>query len=89
MALGATHVPVALQVASGVYLLFSQCSPAHTVPGRCRRQPPAPSHLPSVPQVEAAWVAQVLRGSLLPFETGVQVPSDAASAQLRQAPVHA
>jgi hypothetical protein len=89
IASGATQVPVALQVASGVYLLFSQCSPAQTVPGRCRRQPPAPSHLPSVPQVDAAWVAQVLRGSSLPFATGVQVPSDAASAQLRQEPVHA
>ena len=89
IASGATQVPVALQFASGVNLLFSQCSPAHTVPGRCRRQPPAPSHLPSVPQVDAGWVAQLVRGSSPPFATGVHVPSDAASAQLRQGPVHA
>ena len=39
---------------------------AQTVPGRCRRQPPAPSHFPSVPQVDAGWVAHILRGSSSP-----------------------
>jgi hypothetical protein len=34
IASGATQLPVALQVASGVYLLFSQCSAAQTVPMR-------------------------------------------------------
>jgi hypothetical protein len=34
IASGATQLPVALHVASGVYLLFSQCSPAQTVPTR-------------------------------------------------------
>jgi hypothetical protein len=69
--------------------LLPQRSAAQTVPGRQWRQPPAPSHLPSVPQVEAAWVAHMLRGSSPPFATGVQVPSAAGSAQLRHAPAHA
>ena len=34
IALGATQVPVVLQVEAGVYLLFSQCSAAQTVPMR-------------------------------------------------------
>jgi hypothetical protein len=34
IASGATQLPVALQVASGVYLLLSQCSAAQTVPAR-------------------------------------------------------
>ena len=69
---GATHVPVVLQVDAGVYLLFSQCSAAHTVPERYRRQPPAPSHFPSVPQVDAAWVAHMLRMSSFPAGIGVR-----------------
>ena len=89
MSLGATHVPVALQVDSGVYLLLAQRSGAQTVPGLCRRQPPAPSHFPSVPQVDAGWVAHMFRRSSLPFGTGRQEPIDDGSAQLRQAPAHA
>ena len=34
IASGATQLPVALHVASGVYLLLSQCSAAQTVPMR-------------------------------------------------------
>jgi hypothetical protein len=83
---GATQVPVVLQVDGGVYLLLSQCSAAQTVPGRYRRQVPAPSHFPSKPQVDAGSVEHMLRGSSLPFATGVQVPRDDASAQLRQRP---
>jgi hypothetical protein len=49
MVAGSTHVPVALHVESGLNTLFSQCAAAHTVPGRCLRQAPAPSQLPSVP----------------------------------------
>jgi len=41
--------------------LFAQRSGAHTVPTRWRRHPPAPSHFPSVPQVEAGCVAHMLR----------------------------
>jgi len=89
MALGATQLPVALQVDSGVYMLLAQRSGAQTVPGRCRRQPPAPSHFPSVPQVDAGWVAHMLRGSSSPAVTGRHVPLVDGSAQLRQAPAQA
>jgi hypothetical protein len=89
MASGATHVPVALQVDSGVYVLLAQRSGAQTVPGRCRRQPPAPSHFPSVPQVDAGWVEHMFRVSSSPFATGRHEPRVAASAQLRQGPAQA
>jgi hypothetical protein len=81
IASGATQLPLALQVASGVYLLFSQCSAAQTVPIFQRRQPPAPSHLPSVPQVEAACVWHMFRMSASPLATGVHVPSADCRAQ--------
>jgi len=45
--------------------------------------------LPSVPQVDAAWVVHMFRGSSAPFETGVQVPSDDRRAQLRHGPAQA
>jgi hypothetical protein len=89
MSSGATQVPVALQVDSGVYLLFSQRSGAQTVPVRYRRQPPAPSHFPSVPQVDGAWVGHMLRRSSRPAAIGMQVPSADGSAQDRHGPTHA
>jgi hypothetical protein len=89
IASGATQLPVALHVDSGVYVLFSQRSGAQTVPGRWRRQPPAPSHFPSVPQVEAGWVGHMLRMSSPPLATSMQVPRADASAHERQAPPHA
>jgi hypothetical protein len=51
---GAEHRPVASQVASGVNTPAVQLSDAQLVPTRCFRQPFAPSHLPSVPQVEGS-----------------------------------
>jgi hypothetical protein len=86
---GAAQLPVVLQTDSGVNTLFSQRSGAQTVPGRCLRQPPAPSHFPSVPQVDTGCVAHMLCGSSAPFAAGVHVPSDDPSAQLRQGPTHA
>jgi hypothetical protein len=49
-------------------------------------QPPAPSHVPSFPQELACWSVQTACGSPAPLGTGVQVPSDVDSAQLRQLP---
>jgi hypothetical protein len=49
-AFGATQAPVALQVDGGVKTVFWQRAGAHTVSTLYRRQPPAPSHFPSVPQ---------------------------------------
>jgi hypothetical protein len=53
------------------------------------RQPPEPSHLPSVPQLLAPLSAHTLRGSIEPAEIGAHVPIDEGRAQLRQAPPHA
>lgn len=72
-----------------MYTLLAHFSPAQTVPGRYLRQPPAPSHLPSVPHDGAPWSEQLLRVSLLPSAMGVHLPSDEGSAQLRQPPVQA
>jgi len=54
------------------------------------RQPPAPSHLPSVPQVDAGVVAQVVasRGSA-PAVRLTQVPSELGAAHVLQPPAHA
>jgi hypothetical protein len=89
MVSGATHAPVALHVDAGMNTLFSQRAAAHTVPGRCRRQPPDPSQVPSVPHVSGGWDAQLLRGSSTPAATWVQTPGADGSAQLRQLPVQA
>jgi len=86
---GATQAPVALHVDSGLNTLLAQVAAAHTVPGRCRRQAPAPSQVPSVPHVSAGWEAQVLRGSSEPVATFVQTPGADGSAQLRQLPMQA
>ena len=53
-----------------------------------RRQPPAPSQAPSVPQVPAPWSLHWFRGSL-PAETIVQVPAVPASAHDMHVAVHA
>jgi hypothetical protein len=52
-------------------------------------QPPAPSQVPSDPQDQACWSVQTPCGSPAPLGTGVQVPADVDSAQLRQLPAHA
>jgi hypothetical protein len=44
------------------------------VPFACFWQPPAPSHLPLVPHVEAACVAQTPFGSVVPAATGAHAP---------------
>jgi hypothetical protein len=69
--------------------LLAQRSAAHSVPGAYDRQPAAPSHLPSVPQLAAPASVQMLRGSEAPAGTAVQRPIDDGSAQLRHAPPHA
>ena len=54
-----------------------------------RRQAPAPSQRPSVPQAAAPWSTQMRRGSGVPMATGMHRPGAEASAQLRQGPVQA
>jgi hypothetical protein len=52
-------------------------------------QPPLPSHLPLVPQVDCGCTAHIPRVSGLPATTGMQRPGDDASAQLQHAPAQA
>jgi hypothetical protein len=59
----------------------------HVVPAAYSRQAPAPSHVPSVPQVAAPWSAHWLRGSC-PAATSVHVPMAPAMAHDRHVPVH-
>ena len=63
-----------------------QLAATHIVPAAYRRQPPAPSQVPSVPQLGAPLSVHWLSGSA-PTGTGVQVPAVPASAHERQVPV--
>ena len=47
------HVPVPLHVCGGVYDACAQLPPTQVVPLAYSRQPPTPSHIPSVPQPSA------------------------------------
>jgi hypothetical protein len=70
-------------------MLAAHFSPEHTVPTAYLRQPPAPSHLPSVPHEAAPWSLQTLRLSIAPAASGVHLPFDDSSEQLRHEPVQA
>jgi hypothetical protein len=69
--------------------LVTHFSPEHTVPGAYLLQPPAPSQRPLVPHEAAPWSVHTPRLSTAPCVSGVHVPRDDASAQLRQAPAQA
>jgi hypothetical protein len=71
---GTTQVPLPSQARGRVATLPEHEPARHDVPAGCRRQPPAPSHVPSVPQVEAAVTAHTPLGSTVPLATGAQVP---------------
>ena len=66
-----------------------QVSEAHSVPVGYLWQPPAPSQVPSVPQVVAPLSVQMPWGSGAAAGLDAQVPSEVDSAQLWQAPVQA
>jgi hypothetical protein len=70
-------------------MLAAHFSPTHTVPTAYLRHPPAPSQRPSVPHEVAPWSAHTLRLSTAPLASGVHLPFDDVSAQLRHAPVQA
>ena len=70
---GALHVPVPLQVLGGVYVATEHDWPTQIVPAEYNRQAPAPSHMPSFPQVEVASCAHSLSGSV-PAAIGKQEP---------------
>ena len=63
-----------------------QLAATHIVPAAYRRQAPAPSQVPSVPQLGAPLSVHWFSGSA-PTATKVQVPAVPASAQERQVPV--
>src|SRR5689334_3872686 len=63
-------------------------SSAHSVPTGQIWQPPLPSHLPFVLQVDCASATHMARGSTVPAAIGMQWPA-IDPAQVRQAPVHA
>jgi hypothetical protein len=71
---GVWQTPRPLQVLAGWYVEPVHEEPMHVVPITCRRQAPAPSHMPSRPQVDASSAAHSLSGSVPPT-TGRHRPS--------------
>jgi hypothetical protein len=65
-----------------------QAAAAHCVPLTYDRQPPLPSHVPSVPQLAAPWSLHWFSGSW-PAGTVEQVPPVPVSAHDMQLPAHA
>ena len=83
-----TQVPAPSQVGIGLTVAFAQAATPQVVPGPHLRHAPAPSQLPSRPQVVGAEAVQSLRASD-PDTAGVQVPRVPTPAQVMQAPVQA
>jgi hypothetical protein len=88
MLLAAWQVPLPSQVRPEVRSVppLGQEGGAHDVPPAYRRQVPLPSQNPSVPQLALPMSWQVPCGSVVPFGTFVQVPSEFCSPQDWQAP---
>jgi len=82
------QVPVPLQVRAGVNVDPVQLAATQVVPLAYRRQPPPPSQVPSVPQVEAPASVHWPSGSW-PAPTRVQVPAVPDRLHDRQLPVQA
>jgi hypothetical protein len=79
------HWPAPSQIPTLMMAAPWQLPGLHIVPEGYMRQLPAPSHLPSSPQLGAALAGQslALRGSS-PFALGTQTPSDPDWLQVRQ-----
>ena len=82
------QVPPPLQVRAGIDVASLQLAAAHIVPLAYWRQAPAPSQVPSLPQLAAPSSAHWLSGSV-PAGTSMHRPSLPAIAHERQVPVHA
>jgi hypothetical protein len=82
-----TQVPVPSQVRASVSVLPEQEAAAHAVPEGCRRQAPAPSQVPSKPQVEADRVWQIPGGAAVPAGNGRHRPTAPGWSQDEQ-PAH-
>jgi hypothetical protein len=81
-------VPLPLHERVDVSVEPVQVAAAHCVPEAYTRQPPAPLHEPSVPQVDAPWSVHWFSGSV-PVGTLVHVPSVPASAHDWHVPAQA
>jgi hypothetical protein len=79
------HVPVPLQRPGRVAVTPVQAGDTHCVPEAYCRQAALPSHMPSLPQVDAPWSAHWPSGSA-PSGTLVQVPMLPGTAHDRQVP---
>jgi hypothetical protein len=84
----AMQVPTPSQVDASRRVEPVQLPAAQTVPWAYLRQAPAPSHIPSLPQLVAPSSAHSLAGSV-PAGTGEQVPTLPAMLQASQAPMQA
>jgi hypothetical protein len=84
----ALQVPKPSQVLAAVSVEPLQLPGAHSLPATYRRQAPAPSQVPSSPQLVDGISAHWSRGSS-PAGTDMQVPSLPGTLQLTQVPVHA
>ena len=81
------QVPVPLHVRAGVKVEPAQVAATQVVPAAYRRQPPAPSHVPSAPHVATPASVHWFSGSC-PLGTFTQVPIVPAIAHDRQLPMH-
>jgi len=87
----AAHVPAPSQFrGDSAVVAFMHAGPAHCVPLTCLRHPPAPSQVPSVPQVDAPVVGHCdATSGGLPAAIGEQVPTLPVSEHDVQVPVQA
>jgi len=84
----ATQAPAPLHfdAAVSIEVVASHVAAApHAVPAAMKAHAPLPSQVPSVPQVAAAIVMQVARGSAPPLSTGWQLPALPETAHEEQA----
>jgi hypothetical protein len=86
-----TQAPLASQVEGSRRMLAAalQAPPPHTVPAGYLRQPPAPSQVPSVAQLEGGCGRHPPRVSAPPAAIGLQRPGCVPAEQVRQAPSQA
>jgi hypothetical protein len=84
-----TPAPSQLRADSAV-VAFMHIAAAHCVPLTCLRHPPAPSQVPSLPQVEAAAAGHCdATSGATPAGIGVQVPTLPVTEHDMQVPMQA
>ena len=82
------QVPEPLQVDGACAVALEQLAARHWVPATCFRQAPAPSQVPSSPQVDGLLAPHSSRG-LVPGSAALHVPRLFVAAQVLQLPVQA